>query len=103
MSTEELPKGIVGILIDDTGYVRATATDFDKGGAAGFTDWQKQKLRVRQRMAWNFIKDHMMQDLADAINGHYNNAEDIVNRLVRDKKWRTHYVAVGYEGVDPNE
>lgn len=103
MTEPKEPKGIVGILIDNTGYVRASATDFTEGGAAGFTEWQRQKICAKNRVAKEFISDHMMEDLADAINDHYSNAFDIVDRLIRDKGWRLHFVAIGYEGIDPNE
>ena len=88
------PCGVVGVLIDPTGYVWAEATDFSKSGYGGFTLKRAQEIRVSDALARNFIRSACADAILKAMDNY--DCKKIVQNLTREHGWKERLISVGH-------
>ena len=93
--TDNIPQGVVAILMASDGHVWGQGSDFDSGGAGGFTKIQNQTRRAKTKCVHDFIKKSCIPDVADCMSSY--DAEQLVNDLVVKKNWRLETINVGQE------
>lgn len=100
MSDDSEARGVVGILIDETGYVWAEATDFNASGYGGFTLKRAQEIRVSDALARNFIRSACTEAILKAMETH--DCKRIVQSLTRQHGWKERLISVGHPDDEDN-
>jgi hypothetical protein len=91
------PKGVIGILIDNTGRVICSADDYELGGYGGFNLWESQKVRVRQKLSLK-LRDSWFPDfLRDSEVVYHGDLETFIDRLITKRNYRIHYEFIGHD------
>lgn len=89
------PKGVVGVLIDEAGYVWAEASDFNASGSGGFDLERSQQMRVENRLAIEFMRSACAPPVLKAIDDY--DCRKIVENLIRNHKWKRKLISIGHE------
>ncbi|MEI8397498.1 MAG: hypothetical protein WCF85_22505 [Rhodospirillaceae bacterium] len=91
-----IPKGMIGILIDDHGHVLVHHTDFDPSGCLGFTLQDAQRMRVTRGVA-----DKMIASFCNPIVGRLIKdwvADEMLREAVAHHGYRLDFIAIGHDG-----
>lgn len=88
------PQGVVGVLIDDKGYVWAEATDFNRSGYGGFSLARAQEIRVSDQLAYEFIRRVGAPPLALGMEAY--DCKKVVQKLTREHGWKERLIRVGH-------
>jgi len=92
--TENIPRGVVAILIDKKGREIANATDFNEGAPGGSTQHEAQGIRAKKRLAYEVVKNLCSPVLAESIDEY--TAQKIMDKM-RDNGCKLVIVSIGYE------
>jgi hypothetical protein len=92
------PKGMIGILTDETGHVVAAEADFDHSGYGGFTTAQAQKVRLKQAVAFAMIRAYCSPVVVKAMTGY--RVEEVMEELCRHHGFRLTWKAIGHDPED---
>ena len=93
--TDNVPQGVVVVLMANDGRVWGQGSDFEVGGAGGVSKIQNQTRRAKIKCIHDFIKRSCIPDVADCTSSY--DAEQLVNDLIVKKKWRFQTIEVGYD------
>lgn len=88
------PKGVVGLVVAPNGRVVVSASDFHKDGYGGFTLLQAQTHRVRDALAYEYVRASCNSDMAKALRGY--DAQQLLNRLVLEHGFRTEIIPINH-------
>ena len=91
-------QGFICVLTAEDGRVVAHSADFDRGGAAGFHEQDRQRIRARGRLAKAFMQATCNLDVADAVDGY--DAERVLSSVVNKKGWKVTEIPIGYDEDD---
>jgi hypothetical protein len=92
------PKGMIGILTDETGRVVATEADFDTSGSGGFTNAQAQKLRLKGAVAYVMMRAYCSPVVVKAMSSY--RVEELMDELCRNHGFRLTWKAIGHDPED---
>ena len=70
LGNEKIPQGIVAILTSPDGRELASASDFNTGRPAGFSQKQAQEIRARRSLAFEAMKKLSSPLLSNAIDAY---------------------------------
>ena len=93
--SDNIPQGMVAILIDKKGREIANATNFDEGAHGGFTQQEAQGIRAKQRLAYAVVRKLASPLLADAIDEY--TAERIMGLMRDNCGFQLMIVPIGYD------
>lgn len=88
------PQGVVAVFIDDAGRSVFVASDFDNGGAAGFSKKEMQKIRAKQKLYRMVVDGYSSPQLSRAICNY--KAESIVQELCNNHKCKIHFEYINH-------
>jgi hypothetical protein len=92
------PKGMIGILTDETGRVVAAEADFDNSGYGGFTTAQAQKLRLKGAVAFAMMRAYCSPVVVKAMTGY--RVEETMDELCRSHGFRLTWLPINYDPED---
>lgn len=89
-------RGVVGILMDTEGRVVHTECDFDESVYGGFSQTQAQKMRVKNRILTNGLRNYMSDYIHSKLSK--STLQYMTNDLL-NSGFKIHYEFIG----EPNE
>jgi hypothetical protein len=92
------PKGMIGILTDETGRVVAAEADFGTSGYGGFTTAQAQKLRASGAVAYAMMRAYCSPVVVKAMTSY--RVEEVMDELCRHHGFRLTWKAIGHDPED---
>lgn len=95
MEKENVPQGIVAVLVDNAGREIANATDFDLCHPGGFTLRQTQEIRARENLAMTAVRNLSSPILSGAIT---RDKAELILRNMCLNGCKVIIVPVGYGG-----
>jgi hypothetical protein len=95
-----VPHGVGAFLTSSDGDVVAYHFDFDRSGMGGCHLWEAQMYRAKRFVKWDYLKNYTYGDVFAGMNDYI--CEQIVDRLLRDKKLKMTIVPIGHD-VDISE
>lgn len=97
-TTEEKPKGVVGILTGPDGHVWASVTDFDTSGYGGFSLQEAQEVRVQTLLAFEFIRKTCSDIVVQAMGP--LDCKGIVGTLISKHGFKRTIIPIGHPAED---
>ena len=88
------PQGIVAVLVNGSGHEIATASDFETGSPAGYTQREIQEARAKMSLAFSAVEALSSTVLRNAINEHL--AQQILRNMCHNE-CEIIIVPVGYD------
>ena len=95
MTTKEktVMQGVIGIFVSKDGNIIDTAADFEKGGAAGFSKKENQRMRVKRLLVGKVVRAYSSPAMTDHLSEYtYQRIfDDLINTGAK-----IHYEYIGY-------
>lgn len=85
-------RGVVAIMLSPSGNITSSA-DFEVGGAAGFTELQRQEIRAKNKLKRQVLEAFSGQVFSEALSDY--TLDKIMDDLLA-KGWRLAYKYIGY-------
>ena len=89
------PQGVVAVLIAPDGHVIASVNDFTIGGAAGFEQYDTQKIRAQRQLSLMVLQETCAPYIAKAVDSYQ--ADRIMDSLCHNQGFRVEVIAIGYD------
>jgi hypothetical protein len=92
---ENVPRGVIYLLVDDRGGVAGTGYDFDSYGYGGFSKDQSKEIRAEKAMFRDFARNYfgpLGEEFLDEFH-----VRSLVRKIRDGKNWKVHEIWVGKE------
>ena len=97
---QEIPKGVIAIMISPDGDVIATADDFHLSRPGGFQIWEAQRSRARDRIAYEALRAYSSPALSENLGGY---ERDLLLKHLLKNGHKIFYRGLGYDAETETE